>query len=161
MSGGAGEAVSILGSLNDHMLQVVNLTWTWALMRPRGPSVLRGQLHLGFEVVPLIVIQQGRTAFGAGGSPIFLKWLMHPVGPVTPFAEVLGGAIVTNRKVPEDITRFNYTAQGGLGVRVNLSSGHVLSVGYRLHHISNGGLGPRTRSRNSNVILAGVTLRGR
>jgi hypothetical protein len=83
---------------------------------------------------------------------------MKERGRIAPYAELNGGAMYSNHPIPENISRFNYTAQTGMGFLMRLTPGHSFVVGYRLHHISNGGIGPSTRSVNSNVLLAGVTF---
>jgi hypothetical protein len=154
---GGGEPVVIAHSLNERNTFVQTVQWTYTLFGLHPTA--RGQLRIGVEVVPLQVIFQTQTTYGVGFSPIFFQWLTPPIGRVTPFAELLGGAIYTNHQVPEGISRFNYTAQAGGGLRIGVAEGWWLNVGYRLHHISNGGLGPRTPSLNSNYFLAGVTFR--
>jgi hypothetical protein len=157
--GGGGEPVVLAGSLPERNTFVQTAQWTYTLMGLHGPTGLRGQLRMGVEVVPLQIIFQTQRTYGVGFSPIFFQWLTPPIGRVTPFLELLGGAIITNHRVPEGISTFNYTAQGGGGLRIAIGDGRWLLAEYRLHHISNGGLGPRTRSLNSNYYMVGVTFR--
>jgi hypothetical protein len=134
------------------------VTWGRIMSAPHGPGILRGQLEWGFEIMPLMAMHQTQTTYAAGGSPIFFRWRVRERGRVAPYAELNGGAIYSNRPIPENISRFNYTAQAGVGFVLRVMHGRSLVFGYRLHHISNGGTGPFTRSVNSNVLLAGVTF---
>src|SRR6266542_2087919 len=97
----------------------------------------------------------------AGLSPIFVRWNFTPVGRWEPFLEIAGGAVVTNREIPDPGTtsRFNFTAQSGGGVRVALDGKWGLMAGYRFHHLSNGNRAPLNPSINSNVIYAGLVYR--
>ncbi|MBI2829047.1 MAG: acyloxyacyl hydrolase [Acidobacteria bacterium] len=157
LAGGA-EPVSIAHSLNDRSFALLAVVWHRVMTRPRGPSVLRGQLEVAVELVPVLVVGQRATTYGYGFSPIFFRWSMRKRGVVAPFAEILGGALRTDHEVPEGVSRFNFTAQSGLGLQLPLAGRRSLVFGYRLHHISNGGLGPRSPSLNSNVVYGGLTL---
>lgn len=137
---------------------MTSLTWGQIMLSPRGPSLVRGQLEWGFEIMPLMVMRQTNTTRAFGGSPIFFRWRMQERRRIAPYTEINGGAIYSNHEIPEHISRFNFTAQAGAGLLLRVTAGHSLVLGYRLHHISNGGIGPSTRSVNSNMIIAGVTF---
>jgi len=134
------------------------VTWGQIMFSPRGWGVLRGQLEWGFELMPIMVMHQRETTYAFGGSPIFFRWRMKERGRFSPFLELNGGAIYSNHEIPEEISRFNFTAQTGGGFLLRMTPKHSLVLGYRLHHISNGGIGPGTRSVNSNVGMVGMTF---
>ena len=52
--------------------------------------------------------------------------------------------------------RFNFTAELGIGVRVEMPErGHVV-LGYRLHHVSNGGFGEFNPGLDSHLLYLGL-----
>lgn len=128
------------------------------ISRRRGPGFLAGRLEVLVEAVPVFVMFQSQRAYGFGVSPLFFRWNFARPERVQPFVEFAGGLLRTDRPVPEDTRRRNFTAQTGLGVRIWLSAHQALLLGYRFHHLSNAGPGEINPSVNSNFFYGGVSI---
>jgi len=55
-------------------------------------------------------------------------------------------------------SHFNFTPEIGLGVAFFLAPKRALTLGYKLHHISNAGVGRSNPGMNSHVIYAGFSF---
>jgi hypothetical protein len=157
--GGGGSAMGAWQSAGDRELALGAVSWAWTVTDVRGEGPLAGRLSLLFEAVPIFVMFQRDRPIGAGITPIFLRWTFERPKRVQPFLEISGGAIATNRPIPEGLARFNFTAHSGIGVRVPLTAARALLLGYRFHHISNGYRLSENPSVNSNFLYAGIAFR--
>lgn len=73
-------------------------------------------------------------------------------------AETAVGALLFNIPAPaSNASRFNYTVDAGVGVRVRIPHGRVTS-GYRLHHLSNGGRGRVNPGVDSHMLYFGIAF---
>lgn len=79
-------------------------------------------------------------AFGMGVSPVGLE-LSWPRSHSPQLALNAGAGIATfTRDVPVDGARkFNVTAHMGAGMRFRAGASNILTLGYKLHHLSNAG----------------------
>jgi hypothetical protein len=138
----AGPAVSIFHSVGDRRLQGTVVSWgragddhSW-LGAVRGPSFISRRRRTTGARIP------ARDRSGGGATPLLLRWNQARSRRWSLFAEVAGGVLSTNRPVPEDTLRLNFTAHAGVGVRLRVSIRHAILAGYRFHHISNGNRRP-------------------
>jgi hypothetical protein len=60
------------------------------LTAPRGPGWLRGTLQWNFDVVPLFIVSNLRTAYGAEFDPIVGHWNFNHRGRTAPYLELAG-----------------------------------------------------------------------
>jgi hypothetical protein len=110
------------------------------LTEPHGPGFLRGRFEYAVDVEPVFVVwQKTNMAYGAGLNPFALKWNFTGNGSVTPYAELGGGTLFTNSKVPEGTSRLNFTSSGAVGVHF-LQKRFNWSAEVRYMHISNAGI---------------------
>ncbi len=152
-----GSAFTIAKSPSDSRFAILSFNLGHLVTRRRGPGPLAGRLEWLVEFVPLFLLSQSERTYGYGASPLYFRW--HFAEPrVRPFIEISGGFLRTDRPVPEGHTRFNYTAQTGLGFRVPVTSGHDLLLGYRFHHVSNAGRVSPNFSLNSHVVYSGLSF---
>ncbi|MCD6582884.1 MAG: acyloxyacyl hydrolase [Desulfuromusa sp.] len=77
------------------------------------------------------------------------------IGPCTPYVEAGIGAIYTDFKVDGQGSRINFNPQLGTGLEYPLKNGGAMTVGLRLHHISNGNLLKDNRGVNSALLQIG------
>jgi lipid A 3-O-deacylase len=73
----------------------------------------------------------------------------------TPYVEAGIGAIYTDFQVKDQGSRFNFNPQLGAGVEFPLQTGGSMTLGLRLHHISNGNLLKDNRGVNSALLMIG------
>jgi lipid A 3-O-deacylase len=112
----------------------------WVLTKPHGPGFLRGRFEYAVDVVPaFVVVQKTNTAYGAGVNPFALKWDFVEHHGVVPYAELGGGTLFTNNKVPEGTSHVNFTSSGAIGLHF-LRSKYNWSAEVCFMHISNAGL---------------------
>jgi hypothetical protein len=135
------------------------IEWGRLVSGEHGSGVLRGRLEMVVEFTPLFVAFQSHQAEGAGFSPLMFRWNLSERGPIRPFLELAGGIVATNRDVPEDTTRWNFTAHAGVGARVRVADRWGVVIGYRAHHLSNGNTAARNPGINSNVGYLGLAYR--
>ena len=67
------------------------------------------------------------------------------------------GIVFSARPIPRDISRVNFTPQGGGGIAVPVRNGALLSIEYRIHHMSDWVLTPYNPGANSSEIQFGIT----
>jgi lipid A 3-O-deacylase len=128
------------GSQSSDKVFNVGARFGWVLTDPHGPGFLRGRFEYAVDVVPVfLVFQKTNTAYGAGVNPFALKWELVEHHNIVPYAELGGGTLFTNTKVPEGTSRVNFTTSGALGLHF-LQSKYNLSAEVRFMHISNAGL---------------------
>ena len=72
-----------------------------------------------------------------------------------PYVEAGIGAIYTDLQVDGQGSRINFNPQLGIGFEYPLQLGGALTMGVRLHHISNGNLLRENRGVNSALLMIG------
>lgn len=77
------------------------------------------------------------------------------IGSGLPYVEAGIGAIYTDFKVDGQGSRFNFNPQLGAGLEYPLQAGGTMTMGLRLHHISNGNLLKENRGVNSALLMIG------
>lgn len=137
-----------------------NLRCGWMLNSPGGNGFFRGNCEFlveavagGFTVGPGAVI--------AGGTLIFRYNFIQPSARWIPYIQAGLGAVYTDayRQRPQRLLgeAFEFTAQGEIGVRYQLTphTSVYAETGYR--HISNAGLADRNYGLNSVAAQAGMS----
>jgi hypothetical protein len=129
----------------------------WILTEARGPSILRGRLEYAVDAVPIFwFFQPGGTAFGAGLSPLALKWNFDAGSRVVPYVELGAGMVFTSRDVPPGAYRINFTSGAALGAHfLRQTQGHF-SAEIRFMHISNAGLASYNPGINTIQVRIGI-----
>lgn len=99
------------------------------------------------------------SAYGAGLTPLGLQLDFANSSRVKPFVHVGGGFLVFNKSVPlPDAGKFAYVGEGSTGLRIFTSERRALSLGVRLHHISNGNRAGANRGLNEFIFFAGFSI---
>jgi len=104
-------------------------------------------------------ILQRKSVYGAGLSPIGLKFNFRRNKRVQPFAASSGGFIYFNEKVPvQEAARFNFTFDFQGGVQIVNSDRKSFMIGYKYNHISNGYHSPINPGVDVQMIFFGVSV---
>jgi Lipid A 3-O-deacylase (PagL) len=122
---------------------------------PGGPGWLRGQLGYSIELVPVFLISEGTTAYGAGFNLLGRHYLAAGRA-FRPFITLGAGLVVSNEKIPPNVANLNFTPQVGFGYLFSDRLLNVYSLEVRFHHLSNGGLESPNPGINSVVVQFGV-----
>ena len=102
---------------------------------------------------------QRKTAYGAGVSPLGLQLDFANGSKIHPFVHANAGFLAFTKEVPiEDSGKFAFTLEGGGGVRIFTSERRAVTLGLRLHHISNGDRSGSNRGLNQFVFYAGFSV---
>lgn len=136
----AGGGPSVPGGTTDTDVFNAGVRFGWVLTRPHGPGFLKGRFEYVLDGTPVfLVFQKANTAYGAGFSPVGLKWDFASRGPVAPYFEINGGTLFTNHDVPTGTSQVNFTSAAAFGVHL-LGQKYNWSIEARYMHISNAGL---------------------
>jgi len=124
---------------------------------PLGAGWWRGNVEVLAE--PLFArFTQPFAAEAAGGS-LVLKYNFLSFGRWMPFWDAGAGMIWTNLapRVQEQSTQLEFVLETGPGVHYFMTDTVTLTMGVRLHHISNGGLGDRNTGINAVLPYVGLS----
>jgi len=95
--------------------------------------------------------------FGAGLAPVGMRFHVATTPRVRLVGSFAGGGLWFTRNTPvPSARRFNFTAEAGGGVEV-VTGAHTLSVGYKLHHMSNGYTAAANPGLDGHVVYLGLT----
>jgi hypothetical protein len=151
-----GGGHSVPGGTSDVDVWNVGLRYGWILTRPHGPGFLNGRFEYTLDAVPVFVVfQRYNTAYGAGFTPLGLKWDFAARGRFEPYFELGGGVLFTNHQVPTGTSSVNFTPSTALGMHL-LGDKHTLSFEVRYLHISNAGLSYYNPGINTVQVRVGV-----
>jgi lipid A 3-O-deacylase len=135
-----GGGYSVPGGTSDTGVWNLGARYGWILTKPHGPSFLKGRFEYVLDATPVfLVVQKYNTAYGAGFSPLGLKWDFATRSHVEPYLELNGGTLFTNHDVPFGTSDVNFTDAAALGIHI-LGAHWAYSVECRYMHISNAGL---------------------
>lgn len=114
----------------------VGARYGWILTDAHGPGFLRGRFEYAVEVNPAVVVfQPGGPVYGFGLTPWIMKWNLEPHRRISPYIELGGGALFSNRSIPLGEQHFNFTPTGAIGVNL-LRGKYHWSIDFRYFHIS-------------------------
>lgn len=99
------------------------------------------------------------STYGAGLTPLGLQLDFANSSRIKPFVHVGGGFLVFNKSLPlPDAGKFAFVGEGSAGLRIFTSERRALSIGVRLHHISNGDRAGANRGLNQFIFFAGFSI---
>ncbi len=117
----------------------------------RAPDPLRLKLEVNGGLT-----LDGRSRGLLSLNMLALYYLDHfRIGRWLPFIEGGIGAIYTDFQVEGQGSRINFNPQLGAGLEYPLQQGTAVTLGVRLHHISNGNLLKENRGVNSALLVVG------
>ena len=143
---------------------------------PHGPGILRGRGEALIEIIPFWLADYPKQTltwyytngqapihidwlplrvYGASVTPVLFRWNFVKV-PIhaSPWAQLGGGLLWTNRKFPDlpfltsDTSVINFTPQLGVGENFFLRKSRSLDFAVKAVHISNAGLGDHNPGLN-------------
>ena len=132
---------SVPGGTSDTQVFSVGLRAGKVLTGDHLPGILRGNFEYGVDVVPVYMVFQNQSVYGAGFDPVVLKWNFTSPKRATPFFEIVGGTLFSTQEVPAGTSTVNFRTGAGLGVHVPVrSKSCYLTLEAKYEHISNAGL---------------------
>jgi Lipid A 3-O-deacylase (PagL) len=160
-AGGSPDSSRIFGNVEDRKLVLVALrygrvlaAWDWV------------SLEYTLDIFPAAVVFEpdrvrrgSSTIYGAGLSPLGLKVNFGQQSWIQPFLAASVGFLYFEDDIPvPDSSRFNFTPEFGLGVQFFLAPKRALTLGYKLHHISNAHTSRNNPGMDSHVIYGGFSF---
>jgi len=150
-----GGGHSVPGGTKNTNAFNMGLRYGWVITGPHLPGFLRGRFEYAVDAVPIfLVFQPTNTAYGAGFDPLGLKWNFERHGRISPYLELTGGTLFTNRNVPAGTNTVNFMDQAALGIHL-LGPRRNLAVELRYMHISNAGLATPNPGINTVQVRVG------
>jgi len=151
-----GGGHSVPGGTSKTGVWNAGLRYGWILTRPHGPGFLKGRFEYALDATPaFLIFQPANTAYGAGFSPLVLKWNFATRGRTAPYLELNGGTLFTNHDVPSGTNPVNFTSAVALGTHI-LGERYNWSLELRYLHISNAGLATPNPGINTVQVRLGV-----
>jgi hypothetical protein len=160
-AGGSPDSSRVFGLTEDRELLLVSLRYGRVLADWESLS-----LEYTLDILPAAVVfepdwvRRGKsTIYGAGLSPLGFKLNFGQQSWIKPFIAASVGFLYFQEDIPvPDSSRFNFTPELGLGVQFFLSPKNAVTVGYKLHHMSNAHTSRNNPGMDSHVIYAGFSF---
>jgi Lipid A 3-O-deacylase (PagL) len=131
----------------------------WFVTDPGGPRWLPGWLHGSLELIAeptYLKINRDESTNFVGPTAV-ARWVFGTRGRVRPYVEAAVGALVGESGTIQTNCDLNFSLQVGTGVLLFWSERNAVTVGYRLHHLSNGNLCEGNRGLNSALFILGIS----
>ena len=159
-AGGSPDSSRIFGDTEDRKLVLFGLrygrilaAWDWV------------SLEYTLDIFPAAVVFEpdrvrrgSSTIYGAGLSPLGLK-VNFGQSWIQPFVAASVGFLYFEDDIPvPDSSRFNFTPEFGLGLQFFLTPKQALTLGYKLHHMSNADTSRNNPGMDSHVIYIGFSF---
>jgi hypothetical protein len=126
------------------------------LTAAHGRNWMRGTLQWDFDVIPLFVVTNLQSAYGAEIDPIVGRWNFQHHGRNAPYFEMAGGIAFTNTKIPPgDTSKINVVPSFGFGWQFFCHTQRSLDVSLHAWHLSNAWTAPRNPSANGLLFAVG------
>jgi hypothetical protein len=160
-AGGSPDSFDLFGTVEDRKLALVALRYGRVLADWESLS-----LQYTLDVFPVAVVfepdrvRRGKsTIYGAGLTPLGFKLNFGQQSWIKPFIAASVGFLYFEDDIPvPHSSRFNFTPELGLGVQFFLGPKNALTLGYKLHHMSNANSGRSNPGMDSHVIYAGFSF---
>lgn len=145
----SGGGTALNGSTRDTQMVITGF---------RAAKALTSRIQYAFEVIPVFVIFQENTVYGADITPFLLKWNFQGTSKkVFPYLVGGAGTLMSVSDVPEGTSHFNFTPQGGIGLHLSTTEKRAIAFELRFVHISNGGFQSPNPGINSLQIHVGYS----
>jgi len=127
----------------------LGVRYGWMLTDRPSNRFYSTRFEYAMDIVPVFMnFQRNGPSHGVEFDPVVLKWNATPHGRLQPFLELSFGISESNIRIPPDTSRFNFTPNGTVGVRI-LRGRYDWSIGIRYFHFSNAHLLPNNPGDNS------------
>jgi len=80
------------------------------------------------------------TAYGGGLDPFAFKWNFTSGHRISPYIELAGGVLFTNKEIPFGTSDVNFMPQASIGMNIFTRERRAISLDFRYMHISNAGI---------------------
>ncbi len=144
-----------IGSNVKEDLQFYFLTPSWGKVLKKWEG--GGSLEFTTEGFMTYARQESEDRYGVGITPL-IAYNFKALGKAVLFLELGAGILFTNLDPRNFGSDFNFTPQGGIGVRYEIGPRRFLKLSYRFHHISNAGIDRYNRSIDSHFLLIGFSF---
>lgn len=155
--GGVGFAHEIWDGVGDIRFYAVGVRVGRVMSNSMGPGFLKGNLEISGEFLPVFLVDQADTSYGASAT-FLVRHFLSPGSRWRPYVVLGLGVLGTADEVPEGQTRLNFTPQIGFGVSYSSSDRFVFYFDYRIHHISNNGRKQPNPGVNSSYLQFSVSV---
>ena len=147
---------SVPGGTGDTSVFSAGVRMGWILTGDHGPGILRGNFEYAIDLVPVYVVHQFDTTYGAGFNPIDLKWNFTAHKKVVPYLELGGGTLFSTKDVPPGTDRVNFRTHVSFGTHLKARGGqNAVTLEARYEHISNAGLASPNPGINTVQFMLG------
>src|SRR5919106_768638 len=159
-AGGSPDSSRLIGNTEDRKLLLFALrygrvlaAWNWV------------SLEYTLDIFPAAVVFEpdrvrrgSSTFYGAGLSPLGLKVNFGQQSWIKPLVSASVGFLYFQEDIPvPDSSRFNFTPEIGLGVQFFFAPTRALTLGYKLHHMSNAHTSRSNPGMDSHVFYVGLS----
>ena len=160
-AGGSPDSSEWIGAAEDRNLFLLGLRYGRVLAAWDSLS-----LEYTLDVFPVALVFEpddarrgSSTIYGAGLSPLGFKLNFGQQSRIKPFVALSFGFLYFEKETPvRNSTHFNFATEIGLGVQFFVAPRHAVTLGYKLHHISNAGIGDRNPGLDSHLFYAGYSF---
>ena len=157
--GGGGHTVS--GGMQGVGIANAGFRVGKILTAQHGSGWYRGNLEYALDLIPVEVLTglqqfapifcspgagckviptRKENVYGAGFNPFIVKWNFTGTRRVSPYFELGGGLVFTNKNIPFGSSSVNFTPQATLGFNLFTRQNRAISLDFHYEHISNAGL---------------------
>ncbi len=150
-----GGGTALTGSFSNTRAWNAGVRIGNVLTGEHGSGRLRGNLEWAADIIPAYVIFQNTTVYGAGFTPVLLKWNFTSGRKVAPFIEAGVGMLFTRTQVPPGTSTTNFTPQVGFGLHVFTREKRAVTFTGKYVHISNAGLSTPNQGINTMQFTLG------
>lgn len=155
VSVGNGWGMKSFGSFEAHDLAMMFVGAGWRLTAPPDPHALlggtldlRAELCAGYQYHP-------EPAYIVGLAPM-LRYNFWTRSAFMPFIELGVGVNATDIGEPDLSTVFEFSPQGGVGLKYFASKRLAITAEFRFLHLSNAGLRQPNEGVNTGLVLVGL-----
>jgi hypothetical protein len=121
---------------------------------------LQGKSCADFTTLAIRTVPNYSNTYGFGLTPVGFQLRLFRSSLVQLVTYANGGALWFTHRIPDpEATRFNFTAELGAAVQVNIPDRLGLVLGYSWHHTSNAGTGRVNPGVNSRALSVGIVAR--
>ena len=157
--GGGGHTVS--GGVQGVGIANAGVRIGKILTEQHGSGWYRGNLEYAVDLIPVTILtgvpdrpnpavlclitmpncnRRTSNVYGAGFNPFIVKWNFTAGRRISPYFELGGGLLFTNKDIPFGSSSVNFTPQATLGVNLFTRGWQAISFDLHYEHISNAGL---------------------
>jgi lipid A 3-O-deacylase len=120
-----------------------------------GGGTLRGNFELLVE--PTLIYLDASNSATVVGVAVLPRWLFAAFPRVRPYLEMGGGVLAGQIDLRQTNCDVNFVLEGGAGAMIFVAERVALTLGVRLHHVSNANRCSENEGINSVIGIAGIS----